>query len=207
MKKALAVFLVISLVMTMQVLQIFAEDTLIVDSAALYKSKSLYEATEDAILRLHSRFPGITSVENIGESVQGRDIKAMKIGKGDKKIFINGAHHGKEWVTTILILEQMEHILREYERNGTIRGYNVKELLEEGSIYFVPLVNPDGVEIARGTAANPYNVGRNEYKANARGVDLNRNYPAKWEHINRVKNQAPRIIKAMPRSLSQKPKQ
>ncbi len=167
----------------------------IVVSSTMYKSKSLYEAAEDAMLKLHNRYPDITSLENIGESLQGRDIKALKVGSGEKKIFINGAHHGKEWITSVLILEQIDYILKAYEKNESIGEQNVRKLLEAGSICFVPMVNPDGVEIARGTIPNPFKVSASQVKSNARGVDLNRNYPAKWEHANLVKSPGPKGYK------------
>ena len=52
----------------------------IVISSTMYKSKSLYETAEDAVLKLHNRYPDISSLENIGESIQGRDITALQVG-------------------------------------------------------------------------------------------------------------------------------
>lgn len=119
--------------------------------------------------------------------------KPLKLGgNGEKKVFINGAHHGKEWITTILILEQIEYMLKAYELS---EKQDIKELLEHGSICFVPMVNPDGVEISRGTIPNPFKTSNLQYKANSRGVDLNRNYPAKWEYANLVKQPGPKGFK------------
>ncbi|MDD4504478.1 MAG: M14 family zinc carboxypeptidase [Clostridiaceae bacterium] len=114
----------------------------------MYKCKSLYETAEDTMLKLHNRYPDISSLENIGESIQGRDIKALRVGKGEKKIFINGAHHGKEWITSVLILQQIEYLLKIYESNENTEAPKIRKFLEAGSICFVPMVNPDGVEIA-----------------------------------------------------------
>jgi g-D-glutamyl-meso-diaminopimelate peptidase len=45
----------------------------------------------------------------------------------------------------------------------------------------VPLVNPDGVDmVMRGWVSD-------EWKANARGVDLNANYPAGWQAARQIK--------------------
>lgn len=147
------------------------------------------------MLKLHNRYPDISSLENIGESIQGRDIKALRVGKGEKKIFINGAHHGKEWITSVLILQQIEYLLKIYESNENTEAPKIRKLLEAGSICFVPMVNPDGVEIARKTIPNPFKVGSSQVKSNSRGVDLNRNYPAKWEHANQVKSPGPKGYK------------
>jgi g-D-glutamyl-meso-diaminopimelate peptidase len=187
-----SVFLFCTILITISV---SGDTTAIVASSTLFKCNSLYESAEAAMLKLHQRYPDITSLKNIGESIQGRDINALRVGRGEKKIFINGAHHGKEWITSVLILEQIEYILKAYEQNESIGDQNIRKLLEIGSICFVPMVNPDGVEIARGTIANPFNVSANQVKSNARGVDLNKNYPAKWEHANQVKSPGPRGYK------------
>ena len=167
----------------------------IINSSELYKAESLYEASKAAMLKLHDRFPDITSLENIGESVLERDIEALRIGTGEKKIFINGAHHGKEWLTSILILEQIEYILKAYENNENVEGKDIRKLLEYGSICFVPMINPDGVEIARKTIPNPFKVNACQVKSNSRGVDLNKNYPAKWEYANQARSPGPRGYK------------
>lgn len=86
-------------------------------------------------------------------------------------MFINASHHAREYMTTALTLNQIETIAQAYEKNASIGNYNVRELLDEVSIWFAPLVNPDGVEYC----INGYP----EWKANITGVDLNRNYDAR----------------------------
>ena len=99
----------------------------------------------------------------IGHSVLGRPIHAFHVGGYDgSQIIITGAIHAREWITALLVVE----LARVYGSGG-------KTFFAEGcGIYFVPLVNPDGVEIALG--CKPL------WKANARGVDLNVNFDADW---------------------------
>ena len=138
-------------------------------------------------------------LENIGKSVEDRDIIALKLGRGEKEIFINGAHHAREYITSILILNQIEYIAKAYESGTKIGEYDVKSLLDEVSIWFVPLVNPDGVELCREGIVSVkdkqalsgfYDIKRifTDWKSNISGVDLNRNYNARWETIPRTVN-------------------
>ena len=94
----------------------------------------------------------------IGHSVHGKAIYAYHVGDyGENQIIVTGAIHAREWITALLILELVE-IYRKEKFNG--------------GVYFVPLCNPDGVEIA--LTREPL------WKANARGVDLNVNFDADW---------------------------
>ncbi len=94
----------------------------------------------------------------IGNSVKGKDIYAFSIKKTTKPvILVQCAIHAREYVTSKLCLLLAKDFI--------IRG-------KKGTVWFLPMVNPDGVEIA--INSNPL------YKANANGVDLNVNFPAKW---------------------------
>lgn len=68
-------------------------------------------------------------VRTIGRSVFGRDLIAAKAGGGAKKIIVTAAIHARENVTASLVAEAALG----YKGNATV--------------WFVPLVNPDGAEI------------------------------------------------------------
>lgn len=83
-----------------------------------------------------------------------------------------------------------------YTNNTNLYGYNIRTLFNSASIYIMPMVNPDGVNIATNsfpTNTPAYQMARaisNNYqsipfptgwKANARGVDLNLQFPARME--------------------------
>lgn len=118
----------------------------------------------------------------------GNEILYLKIGKGQKSVFINASHHGKEHMTTLLAMNQIDYLVNKYQYDK-----GLQELLNDVSIIFLPMVNPDGINIARGYAiasSNAVTVGRSSsvnrymgWKANGRGVDLNRNYPMRWDYI------------------------
>ncbi len=100
-----------------------------------------------------------TPIFSIGKTVENRTIYALKAGKGTRRIFLNGCHHGTEWLTAKVLTAFAEALASE-------------KVLTNSSVYIVPMVNPDGVELA---AKGTY------WQANARGVDLNHNYDALWE--------------------------
>lgn len=152
-----------------------------------------YEIMERDIQGLQARYPFL-EVGSIGTSVLGRSLYSIRLGSGPHEVFYNGAHHGLEWITTPLLMKFIENFSRAYSSGASIRGYNLQEIWNRSSIHIVPMVNPDGVDIAlEGPSPdNPYyeellawnDTGRpfsEVWQANTRGVDLNRNYPAGWE--------------------------
>ncbi len=139
----------------------------------IYKSKDVYKYTQNRLIELNKKYSNITYLFSSGKSVEKRDLSVLKVGSGSKKIFINAAHHPREYMGTILTLNQIQYILEAYAGNQTIDGSNIKSLLDnEVSFYFMPLVNPDGVQICVNSTPS--------YYFNANKVDLNHNYDADW---------------------------
>lgn len=139
----------------------------------IYNSKEVYKETQNRLGELNKKYGSITYLFSAGKSVQKRDLSVLKVGNGPKKIFINASHHPREYMGTILTLNQIQYLLEAYEKNSTIDGVNIKNLLDQDiSFYFMPLVNPDGVQICIN--------GSPSYYFNANKVDLNHNYDADW---------------------------
>jgi len=158
------------------------------------KQTYTYEQMEKDLKEIQAAYPGLAQLTTIGKSVDGRNIYALKLGKGSTEILIHGAHHAREWITTNLVMEKMDQYAFHYAKGTSMNGYNVKDLLNKTSIWFVPMVNPDGVTLVQKghtSAKNPTNVLKinggstdfSSWKANIRGVDLNRQYPAGWDTI------------------------
>lgn len=160
------------------------------------KQTYTYEIMEKDIKKLSEKYPDIISYKIIGKSEYGRNIYAIKLGKGEANVFINGSHHAREWITTILNMYMIEQYASYYNNNISIGEYNVKEILNNTSIWFVPMVNPDGVTLQQFGVKyfpepihdklikmNGGNKNFTRWKANANGVDLNRQYDANWENI------------------------
>lgn len=143
---------------------------------------------------LEAMYPALIETRIIGKSVDGRNLYAVKLGTGPTEILINAAHHAREHMTTNLVMKMLDEYAYAYHAGKSIGGYNVQTVLDRTSIWFVPMVNPDGVTLVQKghrSAKNPSLVlalNKNStnfsgWKANIRGVDLNRQYPALWNTI------------------------
>lgn len=155
----------------------------------------------DDIDRLRARYPFLET-RVIGNSVLGRQMMAIRLGRGSRRIHYNGSFHANEWITTPLLMQFIEDYAAAYTSGGTLRGVDVGRLFEETSLWMVPMVNPDGVELVISgiTPANPYyeevvlwnngSLNFSTWKANIRGVDLNDQYPANWEEERRRRSPA-----------------
>jgi g-D-glutamyl-meso-diaminopimelate peptidase len=131
-------------------------------------------------------------VNIIGKSIDNRNIYSLSIGSGDRIILYNGAHHGNEWITSLLLMKWLENVCKVFTMKGNLRGYNIPQILQRSKIIIVPMVNPDGVDLVinglDSINSNKKKVYKwnnntddfNKWKANLNGVDLNRNYNAGW---------------------------
>ncbi len=148
---------------------------------------------------LKARYPFIQT-KIIGKSINGKNISSLAIGIGTNKVMYNASHHANEWITSPLLIKFLEQYAKSYATNTNLAGYKTKELYNTSTIYLVPMVNPDGVdlvtgEIKPGSQSYTYAKGINTpdinfpsgWKANIRGVDLNLNYPAGWENAKKIK--------------------
>ncbi|WP_433744878.1 M14 family metallopeptidase [Falsibacillus pallidus] len=153
-----------------------------------------YDQMQRDIKTLAVMYPDLIHVESIGKSVDGRDLTALALGKGNIEFTANAAHHARENITTNFVMEAIDEYAYAYESGAKFNGYDVRSLLNKVKIWFVPMVNPDGVTLVQKgytSAKNPayvlkLNGGSKNFsgwKANIRGVDLNRQYDADWAHI------------------------
>ena len=125
---------------------------------------------------------------SIGNTVLGKNIYAFRLGKGEKHILYNGAHHALEWLTPPLLMQFAFDYIYSERRGLRLFGFNIRELYERCCIHIVPMLNPDGIDIATFGTADPElikmnrgNDFRKTWQSNARGVDLNHNYDAGFE--------------------------
>ncbi|MDQ1147260.1 g-D-glutamyl-meso-diaminopimelate peptidase [Bacillus sp. SORGH_AS 510] len=154
-----------------------------------------YEQLENDITQLKKQHNGQLEVKSIGTTHFGREIWAIKVGKGKRNIVLIGAHHGREWLTSMLLMKMLETYAATYEKTGRF-PLTSTSILNEVSIWFVPMLNPDGVTIQQnhfeGIPAKQFNrlqiMNNNSsnfsrWKANGTGIDLNRQYPAGWTEL------------------------
>lgn len=153
---------------------------------------SYNEMTVDIAL-LQENYPKCVSYNSLGLSVDNRNIWNVIVGNPNapKAIYVQAAIHGREWMNTWIVMKQVEEICKIYDEN----------LFNQICIYIVPMVNPDGVCISQYGIESITNSelkeklykmsGANKpslWKANANGVDLNRNFSVGWGTGNIRKN-------------------
>ena len=159
------------------------------------------ELCNNTILELVKNYPFLRT-ELLTETAFGRKIRTLVIGKGKRKVIYSAAHHANEWITTPILLKFAEELAETIENGGEIFGMDAKMLAETVTIYLVPMVNPDGVDLVTGAikpGEGQYETARtladnypripfpDGWKANLLGVDLNLQYPAGWLQAREIK--------------------
>jgi g-D-glutamyl-meso-diaminopimelate peptidase len=152
-----------------------------------------YEILDLYIRGLKARYPFL-EVGTIGKSVMGKNLYYVRLGRGSKVVSYNASHHANEWITTGVLMKFIENYAKAYSNGTTLRGYNIKDLYNSSSMYLIPMVNPDGVDMVTywPNYPNPVYTQASKlnktglpipsvWKANIRGTDLNLNYPAQWD--------------------------
>jgi len=149
---------------------------------------------------LQARYPFI-STGAAGISILGKPIHYIKAGSGANRVLYNASHHANEWLTTPVLMHFMEELLFAYSNDEQIFGTPARDILKTTSLWLVPMVNPDGVDLVTGDISSgaDYNSARalsaaypqipfpSGWKANIRGTDLNLQYPAGWEIAREIK--------------------
>lgn len=135
---------------------------------------------------ISKKIPNFDDTFIIGKTILNRLIYCISIGKGIKCGIFCAAFHGLEYLTAAALLEFANEftLMKQYHNN--IR------------LFIIPMVNPDGVDIAV-NGINPSNtVHQNlinhtgiidftaKWQANAMGVDINHNFDADWSNIYNI---------------------
>ena len=155
----------------------------------------------DTILKITETYPFFRS-EELTTTAFGRPIRTLVLGNGPRKVIYSAAHHANEWITTPVLLKFAEELAEAIQTGGQLFSTDARTLAENTTIYLVPMVDPDGVDLVTG-AIEPgtvqYETARtladrypaisfpSGWKANLLGVDLNLNYPAGWLQAREIK--------------------
>ena len=157
--------------------------------------------SHETVQELARRYPSIRA-ETIVTTDFGRPVDLMVMGTGERKVIFTAAHHANEWITAPVLLKFAEALAQALESGGKVFGVPARTLEKASTIYIVPVVNPDGVDLVTGAItpgspeyaraagfaesypAIPFPDG---WKANLNGVDLNLQYPAGWLRAREIK--------------------
>jgi len=156
-----------------------------------------YEELMEDINQLMAKFPQYLTLRTIGQSVFGRDIPMIVMGdpENPKKILIQGSTHAREYITSLLVMKQLEVYCEQYG-TGIYKDSTYEQIISECAIYFVPMLNPDGVNLCiKGLDSVPMEwrayvnalpgISKlSAWKANGVGVDLNGNFGTGWGDLS-----------------------
>lgn len=157
-------------------------------------SKYSYSDMKTDIMELCEKYEGMVTYKVIGKSCDDRNIYDVILGNPNakKSMLVIGTQHAREYMATVVIMNQLESYLQGYY--GKVNDKSVATTLDHVCIHFVPMSNPDGVTISQSgiSKINDKTLRANlkkmtkgkstkKWKANARGVDLNRNWGYKWK--------------------------
>lgn len=151
-----------------------------------------YEDMTSDLRSLAWKYRGRASLRSLGTSEDGRNIWCLRIGNpsAGKKIVIDAGIHAREWLNSLMIMRKSEEILRQY--------VDYKATLSKVCVYVVPMINPDGVAISQSgfgavrskklrKICEKTKSSYRTWKGNARGVNLNFNFPGGWNKKNKSK--------------------
>lgn len=151
-----------------------------------------YEDMTRDLKNIAWKYRGKASLKNLGSSEDGRTIWCLRVGNpsAGRKIVIDAGIHAREWMNPLMIVHKCEEILRQYT--------DYKAALKNACLYVVPMINPDGVTISQyGFGAirseklrkicQKTKASARTWKGNARGVNLNFNFPGGWNPENKSK--------------------
>ena len=159
------------------------------------------ESCEQMILAIVEKYP-FCRTEIISTTAFQRSLRTLVIGNGPRKVIYSASHHANEWITSLVLLKFAEDLAQAIAENGMIFDVEAQKIADAATIYMVPMVDPDGVDLVTGAippGSIPYESARNlaefypnipfpnGWKANLLGVDLNLQYPAGWLQAREIK--------------------
>jgi len=137
------------------------------------------ELRED-LLRLQETHPQIARVHDIGYSIEGRDILAIKISDNvefdemEAEVLLVGCHHAREWLSVEVPYYIAQYLVEQYDVDPEI-----KRMVDNSEVWIVPMLNPDGLEYSIHTF-RWWRKNRRDNGDGSFGVDPNRNYSYMW---------------------------
>ncbi|MDM5208457.1 M14 family metallopeptidase [Cytobacillus kochii] len=164
------------------------------------KKSYSFKTLQDDLKQLKEVYPFI-KINEIGYSVTGKPLYEIRIGTGEKQVHYNASFHANEWITTPVLMSLINAYLLSMTNAKPLRGIETLPYYSRVELSVVPMVNPDGVDLVLGGPPEGYKeeiLAINEqkddfslWKANIRGVDLNKQYPANWEYEKERKPDVP----------------
>lgn len=116
------------------------------------------------------------------------------------KALYTAVHHAREPSSMSVVMYYMWYLLENYDNNPEI-----KYIIDNTELYFVPCINPDGYiynQTTNPTGGGLHRKNRRDVGTSNKGVDLNRNYSYEWGGVGSSNNQNSHIYRG-PNSFSE----
>lgn len=167
------------------------------------KQKYSYTDMQKDIKQLQKKYSEYVHVEVIGTTADKRNIYDVILGNPDAKkcVVFQASIHAREYMTSQLVMEQMEYYLDHYNKKYKNKTY--KNIFDKVCVHVVAMSNPDGVTISQEGISGIRSTSLRKklkkmygaryttiWKANARGVDLNNQFNNNFKYIKKYKNGA-----------------
>jgi len=150
-----------------------------------------HDEVVEHLVELSEDYPNVVSeLQYLGESYEGRPIYAVKLSdnpnsdENEPEVLYTGLHHARE---------PMSYMNLFYYMYWLVENYNIEDeataLLNNREMWFIPMVNPDGLVYNQGINLNGGGMQRKNHRNTCSsnddqydwdGIDLNRNYSYQW---------------------------
>lgn len=144
-----------------------------------------FAQVEKELQDLAKKHPDLCKLHVLGTTAENRPIYALQVTSHPEKsdpskpaVVFKGLEHAREWTTT----EVVTHSASEMVRKAASGDETYKKRLEQAETWFLPVVNPDGLEYSRDVNNNwrknrqPVETTTNGVPIQEVGIDPNRNY-------------------------------
>jgi len=143
----------------------------------------------DELYQIAQVNPSRVKLEVIGHTLQGREIIALKVTQGARRIpdgtrpavLYNADQHAREWISVEVNRRLLHYFVDNYGKDA-----NVTDLVNTRELWFVLVANPDGYQytfdVERLWRKNLRDNDGDGQITNADGVDLNRNFDEHWNY-------------------------
>lgn len=146
-----------------------------------------YQEFLDEIDAMAAQYPNLISVKapiSTFLSIENRPIYWLRISdnpnsdESEPEVLYTAVHHAREPNSLSEVIFYMWYLLENYDNSDEI-----KYLVDNTEMYFVPMVNPDGYiynETTDPSGGGMWRKNRRHNSGGSYGVDLNRNYSYGW---------------------------